>query len=421
MKDNDRREKGKGGIRLDPKSQKYIATYSVTVHSQRYRKSISTDTEGEAEKALALCKRMVMEDVQRGKRQKNRAKTLATITEQMMSDIKGTVDSKTYEQYEYLQSVISEGAIWERLVSDITNSDIQQFVNGINSMPERNLTAASMKKVVSFLKRIFTYAAVNKLNQYNPISDIRCIKIPKSAKTAKAKPRAITTYECAAILAVVEQSDTYKPFVYTLLYTGLRIGELLALSWNEVDLDAGMLSVRYAVKQRVQDKPNAPKRFYERSPEPKTSASVRDIPISQNLVEILREWKAAQKNGKGANGFTLRPDTSGFNLVFPNQYGKLRSYDGTARRFRFFLKEQGLDPKVYHFHAFRHTFASYLAKQKVAPQTMRALLGHTDIKTTLNYYVDSDMDSQVAAIEELDAVIGGLATGKTGFVFDVAI
>lgn len=337
-----------------------------------------------------------------------------------MADISGTVDDKTYEQYLYLISIISEGAIWERLVTDITNSDIQQFVNGINAKPQRNLTAVTIKKVVSFLKRIFTYAAVNKLNPYHPISDIRCIKIPKAAKVSKAKPRAIGSDECAALLEVVEHSDIYKPIVYTLLYTGLRIGELLALSWDEVDLDAGVLRVRYAVKRRAKNTDDRPNRFYERSPEPKTSTSVRDVPLSKTLVEVLREWQAVQKKGETADKTKLYPDSTGFNLVFPNQYGELRSYDGTARRFRFFLKGHGLDSRVYHFHAFRHTFASYLAKQKVAPQTMRALLGHTDIKTTLNYYVDSDVESQVAAIGELDAIMEKLASGKSVFAFEMA-
>lgn len=416
---NRRRERGNGSIRYDVKSCMYISTFSITVHGERYRKSISCKTEAEAEKALKQCKRLATENVQHGKLRKTRTYSLSVVAEQMMNDIKATVDDKTYEQYSYLQNIISTGAIWNSPITNITSSNIQRFINDINNNSAHHITASTIKKVVAFLKRIFTYASVNKMNPYNPLSSTRCIKIPKSAVATKPKPRAITSEECTQILAVVEQSSIYRVIVYLLLYTGIRIGELLALSWDEVDLEKGRLSVRYALKRRVQDVAEKPKRYYERVKEPKTASSVRDIPLSKNLVTILYQWRAMQKNGKTDDGITLSPDKTGLNLVFPNQFGNLRSYDGTARRFRFFLEKHGLDSKVYHFHAFRHTFASYLAKRKVAPQTMKALLGHTDIKTTLNYYVDADLDSQMAAIEELDTIIGGLISNENDFEFDI--
>jgi integrase len=165
--------------------------------------------------------------------------------------------------------------------------------------------------------------------------------------------------------------EQYRPLVATALFTGMRISELLGLSWDDVDLDAGTVHVR---TQLSRGRPGVPP---TRVP-PKTRAAVRDIPLVPQLAETLRVKRAGAP--EAAVGW-----------VFASQAGTplgLRNAQrrGLARAATRAGLENGDWPPI-RFHDLRHTFASHLIVDLgLDVAQVSRILGHAQITTTLSVY-----------------------------------
>lgn len=150
------------------------------------------------------------------------------------------------------------------------------------------------------------------------------------------------------------------------LYTGLRIGELLALEWSDIDFAKGELTVSKSCHDSKKDG------HYDRRIEPpKTKHSNRVIPLPKQLMPILREMKQKNPTGYVIGGEKIIP---------------VRSYQAS---FALLLKKQNLTHRG--FHALRHTFATRALECGMDVKTLSELLGHKNPTVTLNRYVHSLM------------------------------
>lgn len=142
--------------------------------------------------------------------------------------------------------------------------------------------------------------------------------------------------------------DHMRPLVLTALNTGLRRGELFSLRWSDIDLQGAILTVRAAAAK---------------------SGDSRRVPLNDEAAGILRDWKKQSA------------DTSAEALVFPGDDGaRLTNVNKGWATVAKLAKLQG-----FRFHDLRHTFASKLVQKGVDLNTVRALMGHADIKMTLRY------------------------------------
>lgn len=158
------------------------------------------------------------------------------------------------------------------------------------------------------------------------------------------------------------------------LHMGLRLGELCALKWENIDLESGILHIQNNV-QRVRDYEEHDTRTKLLLSSPKTACSVRDIPIPPALAGILR---SCQKNAsspliKGVRGNWIDPRTL--------QY-----------RFRHILELCGI--KYFKFHMLRHAFATRCIEKGFDSKSLSEILGHSNIQITLNLYVHSTMQQK---------------------------
>jgi integrase len=153
----------------------------------------------------------------------------------------------------------------------------------------------------------------------------------------------------------------YSPLIRTALYTGLRQGELLGLQWGDIDLHEGVLYVR---RQWTRSNEYGPT---------KTPAGVRRIPLPRELVQFFRELK-------------LRSDHSGTeDPVFASKEGTPLGHRNLTRRgFEPAAAQAGIDGET--FHDMRHAFASRMISRGIEPVTLAKLMGHEDIRETLNTY-----------------------------------
>lgn len=166
------------------------------------------------------------------------------------------------------------------------------------------------------------------------------------------------------------------------IYTGLRIGEICALSWENIDLKTNIIHVRHTVA-RVKDntsKCGATKLIID---SPKTKASTRDIPIPSCLLPVLHEMK------ENAKSKYVVSDTAAFTSP--------RTYD---YRYHKLLEECGMQPINYH--ALRHTFATRCIEAGVDAKSLSEILGHSNVGITLNTYVHSSMELKRSQIEKLN-------------------
>ena len=165
-------------------------------------------------------------------------------------------------------------------------------------------------------------------------------------------------------------SDRWRPLLLTTAFTGLRSGELRGLAWDDVDLDAQVITVRQRADR------------WNDIGQPKSETSQRQVPIPQNVANTLKEWKLACPPG---------------GLVFPNGNGNVESGANIWNRG---LKPPQLKLHIvdkegkakYSLHAFRHFYASWLINEKEAggleqpPKRVQEWLGHANIEITMNTY-----------------------------------
>ena len=175
--------------------------------------------------------------------------------------------------------------------------------------------------------------------------------------------------------------------------TGMRQGELLALRWQDVSLDAGTAQVR-ATMQRTGGK------GLSRS-EPKTSGSRRHVSLTRAAVAALQRHKTAQ----AAERLRMGAAWENNDLVFPNELGRGVSASNMLRRSFFPLLKRAGIPRV-RFHDLRHTAATMMLGQSIHPKVVAEMLGHSRIGTTLDPYSHVTPTMQRQATEAIDAVVG---------------
>lgn len=195
----------------------------------------------------------------------------------------------------------------------------------------------------------------------------------------------------ARLLFEQAKGDRFEALYVLALTSGMRLGELLALHWRDVDLDAGALQVRatlHEVKGGFQ--------FAER----KTEHSRRRVLLSQTAITALRGHRAAQAGERLRAG----GDWGDRDLVFANELGRPVSASNLRNRSYWpLLKAAGL-PRL-RFHDLRHTAATLLLGQGVHPKVVSEMLGHSRITVTLDLYSHVTPTMQEAATRAMDSVL----------------
>ena len=431
---------GSGSVWYDKKAKTWRGMVHHTSNGEPIRKGARGDTEQEVREKLKEIKARLTLQSEMDKKimeQKlmfsntclNGDALLRDVLIDMMQVIKGTVEDSTYKQYVYFAEIIIHSPISLFVVNEIMSRNVQMFLNSL-AQPSQGDTPASERVLLGckhFIHRVFKYALSNRIILADPMLEIRSVIIPKT-KNKGWNTQPLSTDTISKLISLVEDSPVYKAIINTLLLTGMRIGELIALSWNNVDFENKVIHICQAAIKEEYMKADGTIGYTTAIGSTKTEASLRDLPISPELEDILSEWRMLQTSRRNKPKYNegnryvpsgksikeacrmrkMSADKTGHNLVFPNQGGNLRSNEGLAKQFRDRLKNGNLTSERIHFHALRHTFASYLAKQGVQPKVLQHLLGHTDLRTTLTYYIDTDLDSLFEAVETMGTIVKGL-------------
>lgn len=193
----------------------------------------------------------------------------------------------------------------------------------------------------------------------------------------KKEPRFYSPAEMRRLLAVL--TEPCRAVVSVAVLAGMRIGEILALRWKRIDLLRGTVEVaeNYSCGEFVT---------------PKTKSSRRMIPMSSALADVLEKHRA--------EGGQCAPEA----LVFRTSKGTPLNAKNLYNRELAPACDQIEQPRVS-WHSFRHTHATLLGEVGGSLKTAQALLGHSDLETTLNVYTHAIPDSQRTAVERVAGVL----------------
>lgn len=251
------------------------------------------------------------------------------------------------------------------------------------------LCVASIQRVRTTLSPIFATAVKKELMAKNPVSHATT---PTSTEK-KAKPF-LNAEQCKELISHLHEcTNPQMPRLYlTLLYTGMRVGELVGLHWNEVDLEHGYITVKYNF-HLVNGK--------EVLSTPKTKSSARVISMPPQLITALAEQKQWQNIRKTELGNLWIEN----GLVFTGQYGGYMSSSYINKELHKLLRKHNL-PDV-HTHDLRHANASLLINMGVPVKVIAEHLGHTDTRVTEAIYAHIFNETMTQAS---DAIAKALAT-----------
>lgn len=254
-------------------------------------------------------------------------------------------------------------------IKDITKAEVQRF---LGQKRKQGLSGSSVHGIRTALGKVLQ-AAVD----WNYLEDNSARGIRLGDRTPVQERAYLLPDQLAPLLNVLPQPC--RTLVVIAVLTGLRIGELLALRWKHVDFIHDAIHVRETV-------------YEGQFGSPKTKNSRRDVPMSQPVREAL----LAQR--------TVSTGTDAEALVFACRNGTPLNPKNLLRRvLQPACRELGL-PAVG-WHSFRHTHATLLGEVGESLRTAQAILGHSDLKTTLNVYTHPIPESQKRAVEKVAGLL----------------
>lgn len=258
--------------------------------------------------------------------------------------------------------------------NDISEEDVQQFV--FKKLNE-GLSQKSVKDILIVLKMILRYGAKHNLMEHRQIE----IRFPTERERQEVEVLSKTNQR--KIMEFVKNNFTFQNLgIYICLSAGLRIGEVCALTWNDIDAEQGVIYVNKTI-QRIYLVGEIEKRTEVIIDTPKSKNSIREIPMTKELLRMVKPIKKVVNS----SFFVLT------NSAAPTEPRTYRNY------YKRLMKQ--LDIPALKFHGLRHSFATRCIESNCDYKTVSVLLGHSNISTTLNLYVHPNMEQKKRCIEQM--------------------
>ena len=260
----------------------------------------------------------------------------------------------------------------------VEEQDVQTFV--FRKLNE-GLSHKTIKDILIVLKMILRFGAKNQMTEYRQID----IKFP--TERDKHSIDILNRSHQKQIMEYIRLHFTFKNLgIYICLSAGMRIGEICALTWDDLDVENGIIHVRKTI-QRIYVIEEHRKYTEVILDTPKTKNSIREIPMTKNLLKMIRPIKKIV-NG---NFYVLTNEPK------PTEPRTYRNY------YKQFMQSLGLP--LIKFHGLRHSFATRCIESKCDYKTVSVLLGHSNISTTLNLYVHPNLEQKKRGMEQMSRLL----------------
>ena len=306
---------------------------------------------------------------------------------------KNTIKPNSQQSMEGIVRLHILPAFGDYKLDKLTTPIIQQQVNKWADKANKGEKGAYAN--YSFLnninRRILQYGVTMQAIKHNPARDVI---IPRKQQNKEHKVKFFSNQELKQFLDYLEDLDqsSYENFfdyvLYkTLLASGCRIGEALALEWSDIDLKKGIISISKTLNR------------YQETNTPKSKAGLREVDIDTATVSLLKEYKKRQQIQAWQLGRSV-------SIVFTPFTTKYAYACLLRKRLQSHFKAAGV-PDIS-FHGFRHTHATIMLYAGIEAKDLQYRLGHSNISMTLNTYVHATKEGAKKAVSIFEAAISNL-------------
>lgn len=294
---------------------------------------------------------------------------------QWLIDIQREIKPSTYSSYFYKLTKYVFPQIKEIPLNELSEEHGKLLLNEL----QKKLSNSTIQVVFRIINKCLNYAKKVGKIVTNPFSEIKLPKVKRN------KVSAMSRSEQSKLMSIAKKEKKNRGLpVLLALYSGMRIGEIAALKWEDIDFESGLIYVNNTY-QRIGALSTFDKTRLVFA-ESKTDSSVRIIPIGKTLKKLLQNHQKKSKSSFvfSTNGHPCEP--------------RLLTY-----HFHQIRKKANLT-KV-HFHQLRHTFATRCLEAKGDVSSVSALLGHASTQMTLDTYVHALMEQRTHVISEMEKMI----------------
>lgn len=293
------------------------------------------------------------------------------LMEEWLDEVEQSRKYSTYVKYKQLYMCHIKPLFASDSLCRMSNSHIQAQIATLN------VSDSTRQSVLATVKQTFHYAE----KQYGyPMPTITNCTLQKKTSAIEIMNR---TEQAKLIQFLYSDMNISKAGIYLCLFTGLRLGEICALKWDDIDQEKGLLRVNRTV-QRIECREGPTKTALLETP-PKSVFSKREIPISDTLLALLTKF---QQEGQE---YVLRD----------NKPMEPRTYQNHFKKYL-----ERIHAPNYNFHILRHTFATNCIDSGMDVKSLSEILGHSNVQITLNRYVHPSMDTKRKYINALSADYG---------------
>ena len=298
------------------------------------------------------------------------------LSEMWLRSIQASVKESTWIKYRNILKCSIVPRLGNTNLSEIDYSVVSALCNDLmesGGKDQIGLAAKTVADALSLTKAVIKYASRMKYMTDRTALDV-------SVKVKNAPLRVLSVQEQQILLSELAGELDYTGLgIYICLFTGIRVGELCALTWDDISLENNMIHI-HRTMQRIQT-PDGKTKTAILIAEPKSQCSIRDIPIAGTLREKLMQQEAK-------DGYVLTGNK--------NKYVEPRTMQN---RFKAIVERCGI--RDAHFHTLRHTFATRCIEVGFDVKSLSEILGHANVSITLNRYVHPSMELKQKNMDKL--------------------
>jgi integrase len=368
-----RRKKGRGSI-YQRSDGRWCA--ELTVENGR-RKFIYGATAGDVERKLTAAKSMIDAGGSVG----DDRLTVGMVLDKFIDEREHRVRARTIESYRYLVKHHIKPHIGSVRARTLSPADVQSF---IAHRLRAKVSASLLHHVLAVLRMAFKLAVRWGLVLRNPADAVRGPKVER-------KELSPLDAEATKKLLVVAAKEPLGGIWLLAASLGLRRGEILGLTWDDVDLDAATLVVRHQLQGAAKK---------AKLVAPKTKRAMRELSLSSGVVALLKERKRQQATEKLAAGEKWEDK---LDLIFTGERGQALEGASVTKMHRRLCKDA--EVRTVRFHDLRHGAATLMLEAGVDPATLSATLGHSRVAFTLDTYVHATRRNLDDAVDKLANVL----------------
>lgn len=289
--------------------------------------------------------------------------TLSELFVEWTNSIRHRIKESTASNYAMKANKHILPVFGSKYLNEIRTTDVYAF---IEEKKHNGLSNRYISDIIILMKTMFKYAK----KMYHILNPLEDIELPRKKKT---DIRVLDHKEQKKLQRYLDNNHNLTSLgIYISMYTGIRLGELCALKWGDIDFEKRILTVNKTI-QRIQctDSNNKTKLIIT---EPKSESSCRDIPVPDCIISYLQRFKGNE------NDFVIS--------------GTDKPIEPRTMQYRFAVVLKNAKLPSIHFHALRHMFASNCINLGFDVKALSEILGHSSVEITLNRYVHSSFEQK---------------------------